>query len=76
MYQKQYYVTLQTNGPGSITFNSGWYDAGTTIILGATANPQHTFKSWVGTGSGSYSGTHNSTAVTINGPITELANFS
>jgi len=75
-YQKQYYLTIQASGPGSVKQSSGWYNAGTTITLIATANPQHAFKSWAGTGSGSYTGTQNITTITMTGPITESANFS
>lgn len=75
-YQKQYYLTMQVSGPGSITLDSGWYNDGTTLTLIALANPQHAFKSWMGTGSGSYTGTENDTTIIVNGPVTESAYFS
>jgi len=75
-YQEQYYVTIQSSGLGSVSASSGWYNVGTTVNLTAMANSQHTFKSWTGTGSGSYTGTNNYATITINGPITESANFN
>jgi hypothetical protein len=75
-YQEQYYLTIQGSGPGSVALSSGWCNAGATVTLFATANPQHMFKSWTGTGSGSYTGTKNLTTITMNGPITESANFT
>jgi len=74
-YQKQYYPTIQTNGPGYVALSSEWCNAGSKITLIATANPHDAFKSWTGTGSGSYTGTNNLTTITINGPIIEFANF-
>jgi hypothetical protein len=76
IYQKQYFLTIQAKGPGSVPLSSGWYNAGTTLTLVASANPQHTFISWVGTGSGSYTGTKNSATITMHGPVSESANFS
>jgi hypothetical protein len=75
-YQKQFYLTIQVSGQGSVSLSSGWYNAGSTVTITTFANPQHTFESWSGTGSGSYTGTKNITTITIDGPITEFANFS
>jgi hypothetical protein len=75
-YEKQYYVTILANGPGYVSTTSGWFNAGTTVTLIATANPQHMFNTWTGTGSGGYSGTNSSTTIALNGPIVESANFS
>src|SRR5439155_1266609 len=33
------------------------------------------FNGWTGTGTGSYSGTNNPASITMNGPVTETANF-
>ncbi len=43
--------------------------------ISATANNGYRFYKWVGTGSGSYSGTENPATVTVNGPVTEVASF-
>lgn len=77
-YQHQYYLTMQASpsGAGSVTPSSGWYNSGQTITIKATANSHHKFKSWTGTGTGSYTGTKSSTTITMNSAITETANFT
>jgi hypothetical protein len=75
-FQRQYYLTMQVNGPGSVSQNSGWYDAGQKVPISATPNPGDTFTSWTGTGKGCYTGTSNPATVTMSSAITETANFS
>jgi hypothetical protein len=77
-FQRQYLLTTTANpsAAGSAAPSSGWYDAGQKITLTATPNTGYTFKSWKGTGSGSYTGTNPSPTITMNSPITETANFS
>jgi hypothetical protein len=61
---------------------SGWYVAGSTVTLSATAptagsGEQYVWNGWTGTGTGSYSGTGNNSAlVTMNGPIAETASWT
>jgi hypothetical protein len=76
-YKVQYYLTMQTSpsGAGSVSPSSGWYDAGSSVQISATANSGCQFSRWSGSGSGSYSGTNNPASVTMNGPITETAYF-
>ena len=76
-YQLQYYLTMNVNpaGAGSISPSSGWINAGSQVGISATANSGYAFQSWTGSGSGSYSGTSSSATITMNGPITETANF-
>jgi len=73
----QYYLTMQASpsGGGSVSPSSDWYDAGSTVQISATPNTGYAFASWAGLGSGSYTGTANPATVTVNGPITETANF-
>ena len=75
-FQRQYYLTMQVNGPGSVSPNSGWYDAGQKVTVTATPNPGDAFTSWTGTGKGFYTGTSNPATVTMSSAITETANFS
>jgi len=79
-FQKLYLLTttVKPSGAGSVLpfFFSGWHGAGTKVTLTATANTGHTFKSWTGTGSGSYTGTNNPATITMNSAITETANFT
>ena len=65
-------VAASPSGSGTTTpSGAAWYDVGTSIPIQATADPGYVFASWLGTGSGSYSGTSNSASVTMNGPINE-----
>jgi len=63
-----------TNG-GAVSPLSGWYDEGTNLVIFATPPFGNSFNSWIGTGSGAYSGTNNPAAITMNEPITETAAF-
>ena len=77
----QYYLAVSVGSTAfGITLSpaSGWYDAGTTLELNATAGPTTylAFVSWTGTGSGSYTGPDPAGGLTMNGPITETANFA
>ncbi|MGC8620277.1 MAG: InlB B-repeat-containing protein, partial [Thermoplasmata archaeon] len=76
-YITQYYLTMivNPNTGGIINPLSGWYDAGSSIIIKATPYPNYGFVSWSGTGNGSYSGTNSQVTITMNGPIIEQANF-
>ena len=75
-FQHQYYLTMNVNGPGSVTVSSGWYNAGQRVTIKATPNSGHKFKSWTGTGAGSYTGISASHTITMNAAITETANFT
>ena len=83
-FNHQYQVTMATNGgttvPGA---GSGWYFAGTKISLDASGPAsgtgyQYVWNGWTGTGAGSYTGGQQfaSGAVTVNGIITETANWT
>ncbi len=77
-YTTQYYLTIESspvNG-GSISPSSGWYNAGSSVTIDAVAKSNYEFVSWTGTGTGSFSGTSTQATVTMNGPITEQANFN
>lgn len=72
----QYYLTMTAGTGGSVSPSSGWYNVGAQVQISATANSGYHFSSWSGSGSGSYSGTGNPATVTMNGAITETANFA
>jgi len=76
-YQEQFYLTMNANPPsgGSVSPASGWYNTGSQITISATPNNVFAFLNWTGSGSGSYTGTNNPATITLNGPITETANF-
>lgn len=79
-YATQYLLTVESeygNPQGG-----GWYDAGATAYFSveseieSSPDSRHSFSSWTGSGSGSYSGTVREASVTMNGPIVETANWS
>lgn len=77
-FTTQYYLTMSTtpsNG-GIVSPSSGWRDRGQNVAINATANSGFGFTRWSGTGSGSYTGTTKSTTIIMNGPISEVGNFS
>jgi Divergent InlB B-repeat domain len=78
-YQKQFLLTMKVSSQvGSVKPGTSWHNSGATVPLSASgklSEPRYDFLSWTGTGSGSYTGTTNHVSVTMNGPITETANF-
>ncbi len=75
----QYYLTV-TSTYGSPT-GQGWYTAGAqasfsvnTPASGGTGT-QYVLNTWSGSGSGAYSGSSSSSAVTMNNPLTETATW-
>jgi hypothetical protein len=77
VYQHQYHLTMNVSPSigGTVTPVSGWQNSGATVNTQATPSSSFTFLSWTGSGTGSYTGTLNPSSVTMNGPITETANF-
>jgi hypothetical protein len=74
-FQHQYYLTINASGPGTVTPSSGWHNSGVKITITASAKSGHKFKSWTGSGTGSYTGTSKTHTITINSAITETATF-
>jgi hypothetical protein len=69
-------VTMSAGVGGTVTPPSGPYPNGGTLQILATPSPGYVFKTWGGTGPGSYSGSSNPATITVNGPITEGAQFT
>ena len=76
-YVLQYYVTTQSNPStgGAVLPQSGWFDAGSSIVLRPSASAGWIFVNWNGSGAGSYTGSEGNATVDVNGPITETADF-
>ena len=74
-WKTQYYLTMVDGVGGSVSSSSGWFDAGSEVTFSATSDSGFTFSSWIGSGSGSYSGPKSSHTVTLNGPVTEKPVF-
>ena len=80
-FAHQYLLTTGSNF-GTVTPATGtWQNAGATVPITATApasiaGERYSVFAWTGTGSGSYSGSSNPGSITMNGPITETANWA
>jgi hypothetical protein len=79
-YYRQYYVTFSVNPSGSGTINqtTGWFGAGKTYGIEATAASGFTFSSWTSSNPSITfaDSTSATTTVTIDLPGTVTADFS
>lgn len=67
-------VVSPTNS-GVLSPGSGSYVANSIVTISATPTGKYLFKSWSGSGPGSYSGTANPVNIVMHGNINEKANF-
>ncbi len=74
-FTTQYFLTMNAGLGGSASPSSGWNNSNAVVNISATTSNGYAFSAWAGSGSGSYSGTNGSASVTMNGPITQTANF-
>jgi len=74
-FTTQYFLTMTHGTGGTVSPVSGWRTSGVSISISATPASGYSFRSWTGSGIGSYSGKNNPASVTMGGPITETANF-
>ncbi len=75
----QYPLSMSTDY-GTVSPVNGGYDAGSVISITATppvagAGERYIWLGWTGTGSGSYTGMNNPAQITMNGAITEIAQW-
>ncbi|EQD47212.1 hypothetical protein B1B_12427, partial [mine drainage metagenome] len=83
-FETQYLVTPQSSGDGTAYATVGglasttatWVQSGVPVSLSARPAQGYQFDGWLGTGTGSYTGTQASQVITPYGPISELALFS
>ena len=61
---------------GTVSPASGFFNSGQSVNIAATANVGYSFAGWTGSGAGSFTGATGAASVTMNGPITETANFT
>jgi hypothetical protein len=74
-YQTWYYVSITGSPGGSVGPQSSFVLAGSTVDLLAQPTGTDTFAGWLGTGNGAYTGSSSAKTITVNGPITEVAQF-
>ena len=74
-YQHQYYVNITVNfkGAGNVYPLSGWYNAGSTLLISVYPNNGWKFYKWIGFGNGSYTGFERNASIIVNSPIEETA---
>lgn len=75
-FSTQYYLTMDAGAGGNTSPGSGWNNSGAVVDISASASNDYSFAGWTGSGSGSYSGSNSATSVTMNGPISQTANFT
>ncbi|MFI5414721.1 MAG: hypothetical protein ACHQ16_03525 [Candidatus Lutacidiplasmatales archaeon] len=79
VYQKEYYVTIQTNptySAGTTSIGSGWFPAGSQNAITGETVQSTKFSSWsAGANLTLTSAIKAATAFTVNGPATLTANF-
>ena len=71
------YTLTESVSPASsgTVSGAGTYDKGQQVTISETPAAGNTFSGWVGTGSGSYTGSKSSATVTMDGNVTEEAIF-
>ncbi|RKZ34649.1 hypothetical protein DRQ33_01710, partial [bacterium] len=81
IFEQFYRVWL--NSPYGTTTGDGWHTPGSNVnisvepetVFNADTTIRHIFQGWVGTGSGSYTGSSNTATITVNEPIIEDAQW-
>ena len=76
-YMRLEYFLRMAVSPGFADVEPGskWYEAGSSVSISASPPPGYTFDCWVGSGSGSYTGSSIFATITMNEPIMETAFF-
>jgi uncharacterized repeat protein (TIGR01451 family) len=74
VFATQYLLTAQTSPSvgGSVTVSTGYFNAGSTISIGASANPSYIFAGF----SGALSGQTTPQQIVLNAPASVVANFT
>jgi Flp pilus assembly protein TadD len=72
----EFHLTTEAAAGGTVTPASGWQARGAVVPLLASPAQDYRFLGWQGNGPGAYSGTNRATALTLHGPVTELATFA
>ena len=78
-YKMQYHLTM-IKIFGTVTPDSGWHDAGSTVQISTSAphavdGERYVWLGWAGTGDGNYTGTSETATITMNSSITETASW-
>lgn len=74
-FSEMFSVAVSASTGGTATPGSEWVASGTVVALTATPAAGYEFLGWNGTGSGAYTGATAASSVTVNGPVSEVAEF-
>ncbi|MFW9940363.1 MAG: M4 family metallopeptidase [Candidatus Thorarchaeota archaeon] len=74
-FNTEYFLTMHAGTGGTVQPESGWQRAEDEIEISAMADNDYFFIDWIGLGNGSYTGTNSDTMITMNEPISQMANF-
>jgi hypothetical protein len=74
-FDTEYFLSLDAQGFGEVSPGGGWHASGVEVEIAATPHPYYIFTDWEGAGDGSYTGPDNPAVVTMDSPVTEIANF-
>jgi len=75
-FTTQFFLTMNAGAGGTVSPASAFFNSGQVVNISATPNINFSFSGWIGSASGSFTGPNNPASVTMNGPITETANFT
>ncbi len=75
LFEPYYLLTINVGEGGYTTPSSNYYAKDRRVLITAIPFNGYAFVRWIGSGSGSYSGTNNPDTVVMNEPITETAVF-
>lgn len=70
-----YVLEMLAGEGGTVTPQTGGFPSFSTVQIEAIPAPNYRFRSWKGQGDGSYTGDQRVASITMNGPITQLAEF-
>ncbi|MBI3766741.1 MAG: hypothetical protein HY277_09620, partial [Ignavibacteriales bacterium] len=74
-FTTQYFLTMSSNPGGTALPPSNWFNKGQIVTIIGVPDSKYNFSVWSGTGNGSTNSTSDTATVTMNGPISEIANF-
>jgi hypothetical protein len=75
-FSEQFLLSVVHGVDGTATPGTEWASNGAAVPIAATAEAGYQFVGWNGTGPGNYTGDSPSGTVTVNGPVTERAEFA
>lgn len=74
-FTTEYKLTMSASQGGNVSPGSDWKSSGSKVKIEAFPSSGYYFDQWRGTGKGSYSGSDKTYTITINNPITQIADF-